>query len=138
MKKILLAMLIMLPMFLSAQTAKVIELKSSDAAEIKSLYEQRALIDEKIKQFEDRVIENYIRVPALIDKHGDFYCATETLNNGLLSYAPMDHKCYRPGWWNGKFTFSEDFKFIVPKPETVINTITTWPCGSSITPASVQ
>ena len=89
-----------------AQTAKVIPLTPAEATEAKSLYEQKALIEFKMKDLEHRIQTSH-----LLDT------STPTQNSGFLS----NFQRWLPGW-NGGFQYSEDFKFIVPAETSHVGT----------------
>jgi hypothetical protein len=117
MKLALLAIFLALP--LPAQTAKVIALSQEDAKLAKSLYEERDLVNKKIAELDSKVKKDY-----LLGEKG--------------SSCGQNGKYYMPGWGCGEFEFSEDFKFIVPKP-SCCSGITLWNCcfgGGVATPCS--
>lgn len=79
-----------------AQTAKVIQLSDEDAAQAKSLYQQKKDIEQKISDLQIKILENYMSVPHPKSKDKYF----------LL----------KEGWDTG-FEYSEDFKFVVPSDQ---------------------
>ncbi len=96
------------------QTAKVIQLSPEDAAQAKSLYAQQAAIQKKIDALNDKITTQYTSeaVPegnCIATAYGSW------VFSGPCSGMGAPTSSVKPGWENG-FEFSEDFKFIVPKP----------------------
>lgn len=91
MKKLLLGLLLLSPLCVKAQTADVVELSNKDAAKAKFLYSELDRINAEIDRFRASVSTSYVEV-----------------------------KGYNPNAWVYGFTFSKNFKFIVPRqiPET--------------------
>jgi len=90
MKWILIAV-IGLSMTSMAQTVKVIQLDPSDASKMAILQNRRALLDKEISQLTETIREKYLKAP----KASHYY--------GIKS-----------GCGLGDFSFSDDFKYIVP------------------------
>ena len=80
------------------QTAKVIALSPEDAKEAKSLYAQQAEIEKRIDMFRLQISDTYLRN---YEKKNPYV------------FSP------KPGWDAG-FLFSEDFKYIVPRPAPIV------------------
>lgn len=100
------------------QTAKVIQLSDKDAAERKSLEDQRSAIEQKIKDFDDSLRQRYTTVLES-DKDASNYSADTTLflsaiNAERAKTPQKPHLMYRRGWQYG-LVYTEDFKFIVPQ-----------------------
>lgn len=112
------------------QTAKVIALSPEDAAQAKSLYEQKAAIEKKIVDFQAKIDDKYTMV---VHNYPTSACITGmsvTHKDGTeenlyvppcvpLKVTPEQEKAshvreHEFGWQYG-FEFSEDYKFIVPK-----------------------
>lgn len=87
---------------LRAQTAKVVQLSPEESTKAKTLYDQKAEIEKKIEALNDQIRTRYLTEPS--GKSG-YYCISTTGKACVL---------YKDGWYGGKFTYSEDFKFIVP------------------------
>ena len=104
----------------AAQTAKVIPLSASDAAQAKSLYDRQIALNKAKSDFEAIVKDKYLTKES--DSILAATCATLALDGSGISYSsipcpdPKAHKIKIPidGWSNG-FEYSEDFKYIVPK-----------------------
>jgi hypothetical protein len=105
--KYTLALALILAAPLLAQTAEVIQLTPGDAAEAKALYAQQAEIQYRIKELEFRIEQDYLTVPR--PKEG---CLSFSTN---LDYGSA--RCVLSGWDYG-FTYSTDFRYIVPTPPT--------------------
>ena len=166
MKLALLAVFLALP--LGAQTAKVIQLSSADANERKALEDQRAAIEQKIKDFDQRIKRQYTTVlEGDNDSSGSYadvsittlstsgYYCIRTLSTdpaAELAYQdcekrlatdrkknpPSPQRMYRRGWENG-LIYTEDFKFIVPAESHEIKYSTSGSSGVRYaTPASYQ
>jgi hypothetical protein len=108
--------IILITMFLTvtsfAQTAKVIQLSPEDAAEAKSLYEQKAAIEQKIEAMEEKVATDYLEDKT---KPAAYRYCVKFVGDTCVQGGPKDvHYPRRDGWESG-FEFSVDFKFIVPK-----------------------
>jgi hypothetical protein len=88
----------------SAQTAKVIQLSESDAAEAKSLYAQQKEIEAKIADLRYRITKNYLTASKEEEGHTNTY--SDPRGGGWV--------WVKEGWGGGNYDFSEDFKFIVP------------------------
>lgn len=93
-----------------SQTAKVIALSPEDAKQAESLYQQKKDIEDKIAKLEDLVKNKYLieGVPLYMG------CVFIEIANPYPNQTNL-HYCRLAGW-EGGFQFSEDFKFIVPKP----------------------
>lgn len=104
------------------QTAKVIQLSDRDAAEAKALYASKSEIEEKIRELQERINENYLRkvVNSNIDCPSGFDLGYLTGFTGPTSL--IQHVCYKNGW-TGNFQFSEDFRFIVPSSMVPANSL---------------
>lgn len=96
-----------------AQTAKVIPLSDKDSEEIKSLYAQQADIQKKIDAFRQRVWRAYTTSP----KTADYCPQLSSIGSSVFINADRqdDVRCIKDGWSYG-FSYSEDFKYIVPVP----------------------
>ncbi len=99
--KILAFLILLIPLPSFGQTAKVIQLTDEEAAQAKSLYAQKTDVDAKISALRDHVTKKYFP--------GINSCTTEWTDGKRHAYcepyiAPSD------------FEFSEDFRFVVPKP----------------------
>ncbi len=159
-----LIVLVVLVFPLSAQTAKVIALSPEDAAQIKSLYEQRDALNKKIEEATAKIADKYL----MESKPGSDHYITCT-ESGTVSYGTNicfslprhvetaeekkkheeEYKKWREaekkathlerkqGW--SSFEFSEDFKFIVPKNTLSVTTYSPCGCGGfgCITPANL-
>jgi hypothetical protein len=143
MKLAFLAVLVFLALPLAAQTAKVIQLSPADATARKALEEQRAAIEQKIKELDAQIQHRYTTVLqgdkdasgsyadiGLLNTTGITYACFATISNDpavLKAYQdcersleaeraknpPPPQRMYRIGWASG-FEYTEDFKFIVP------------------------
>lgn len=121
MKKLVLALVFLLTGgVIYSQTAKVLTLKPNDAAEARALWERLQSAQKDWDAFNTRIGEDYL--------NGDCGVVTGTTGSITLWYNGKPPGCKLSGWENG-FTFSEDFKTIVPKPYSY--TTPTWPntCG---------
>lgn len=111
----------------SAQTAKVIALSPEDAAQVKSLYEQKAAIEKQLADLQKKIADKYTMV------YHDYPTSAclQICPNGVCPNTPCTdfpkvteeekkaaHVRERAFGWEGGFEFSEDYKFIVPKPYT--------------------
>lgn len=97
------------PIITLGQSAKVIALSTADAEEAKSLYAQQEVINKKIEALQERIKENYLKERASKPKPNTICFSSSG--------------CYwSVGWETGEFLFSDDFKFIVPKPFTTPTT----------------
>lgn len=100
----------------SGQNAKVIQLSPADAAEAKSLYAQREALDKKIEALREKIQKRELWVNQFTSRTGEHYytsCGAETSECSWLL-----------GWPEGKFLYSEDFRFIVPNapsPAGILN-----------------
>jgi hypothetical protein len=83
------------------QDALVIQLSATDAAKAKQLYEAKIAAEKAWKEFNSHV--------------STFYTTEKKLKNDGC----VETVLVRNGWTGG-FTFSKDFKFIIPKPDTNI------------------
>lgn len=126
---------------LFAQDAKVIALDPADAAKAKALFEEKARVEKGIADLQNKIQDAYV-------SHDE-----ETVNYGIscpmfiYTGAPClakkdDKPAKRPmiralndGWKLG-FVYSDDFKFIVPKPQPF--PLVTPPCSEtwSVMPAT--
>lgn len=97
-------LLILLTGSLYAQTAKVIQLTPEDANEAKLLYKQKAEVEQKIEDLENKIHGFYLIIHSRDISHGQYAVP-------------------KPGWGTGTFEYSEDYKFIVPKQNTILNTL---------------
>lgn len=93
--------LLLLTTMVSAQSAKVIQLDAATSAEAAQLYAQRNEVEKNIEALEAKIRRERLNDPP---------CAWVTSSSDLCEAYPT------PGWENG-FVFSEDFKYIVPKPD---------------------
>lgn len=110
MKKLaLLSVFLALPLLLSAQTAKVIQLSPDEAKEAQAIQQAK-----KDLQAREDALREKIAVAHLV-----------TPNGGESDCQDANYK-YKPGWNCGKFEYSEDFRFIVPKSVRGIA-----PCGGN-------
>lgn len=96
----------MLTMISSAQTAKVIQLSQDDAKQAKALTDEQTALDKRKAEFEEAIRTRYLTV---IRGDKDWGDTSVQIWNGA------GVKSYRAGWDTGRFEYSEDFKFIVPK-----------------------
>jgi hypothetical protein len=92
MKSALLCLLLIAAPML-AQTAKVVELKPEEAAEAKQLHDAADRAKKAADEFDAKIGERYV------------WSEGSTANSYSL----------KPGWPYG-FEFSDDYRFIVPKP----------------------
>ncbi len=113
-----------------AQTAKVVQLSPADAAEAKSLYEQKAAIEKKIADLQERISHQYVSdekvYPTSICISGVSVLHPDGTTTSFpsvpcttLKPTPEQEKAshyftIKSGWENG-FEFSDEFKFVVPK-----------------------
>ena len=86
-----------------AQTAKVVTLKQEEAAKARQLHEAAAAAQKASDDFDAQIAQTY----------------TQSKAEGIVTWSPNgSHTAAyinRDGWDYG-FEYSEDFKFIVPKP----------------------
>ena len=137
----------------SSQSAKVIQLDPGDAAEAASLDAEMKALVARQEAFHKSVVEKY-----LVTKDRRFggypYESSNLLTavDGLI-FCTIGSPCHEPtpqekaaaekvrkeeeakrrwikmGWDYGEFVYSEDFKFIVPKPTTPISSFTIGGCN---------
>ena len=88
-----------------AQSARVVQLSPSDVPEAQRVYAALAEAQKAVEAFNAKVAKEYLNNPP---------CGWVMSSSDLCSAYPT------PGWENG-FIFSEDFKFIVPKPIEQMN-----------------
>lgn len=126
----------------TAQTAKVVQLSTEDAAQAKALAEEQKALDEKIVAFRESIEQKYL-VTTEEKERGSCYAGQVALSDPVtitdgsttgqlfitgpvtstgsstteprssLSHTPY----YRQGWGCGEYQYSDDFRFIVPLPE---------------------
>lgn len=109
MKTPLLLALVLCPIVMSAQTAKVQALTPTEATEAKSLYQQQSDIEKKIADFRDSLVKEYIQTKN--EKDAGPYISVYGGSGGVYYF--------RAGWSGDDFLFSDDFKYIVPTPTPV-------------------
>lgn len=133
-----------------AQTAHVIVLSTPISDVAKQLYDRKAQIDEALKDLHDAIVNVYVvkeRIPDPYTKEkqkavGDLIVISYDGNKNPGG-PPMtltddgDWVTYEPGFENGDFEFSEDFKAIVPKPNPSLTVSGVFNLGSCVqyTPA---
>lgn len=132
--KYLLLSAVFLAATLHAQTAKVIQLSPEDAAQAKSLHEQKEALDKKIADLQQKIHDNYLSVEV---QYPTTACIAFNRAETCIPRkpTPAEEKAARglgpkKGWESGKFEYSDDFKFIVPAPLT-FSTGTAITCGPS-------
>jgi hypothetical protein len=89
-----------------AQTAKVIALSSADAATAKQLHDDRVAAEKRESDFRVKIQKTYLVEPQNPSPKGGIFSVYSACTSNIL---------YRTGWGCGKFEFSDDFKFVVPK-----------------------
>ena len=97
-KLALLSVLLAVPLILNAQTAKVIKLSDADAEQAKALYAEKAQVETKITELEIKIHKDYITLWSPSEQNGVSYGFPKS------------------GWTSLEFEYSDDFKYIVPKP----------------------
>jgi hypothetical protein len=110
------------------QEARVIALKSEDAAHVRCTWERLQKAQKEWNEVLEQTQNDYILVP-IKDKDA---------SQSVLRMQDMN-RTYRSGWENG-FQFSSDFKYLVPKNVTTSGTISTynqWPCWQWYTAPSI-
>lgn len=107
-KSLLLTVTLLIPISMSAQTAKVQALTPAEAAEAKSLYQQKSDIEKKITDFRDSLVKEYVETKD----------PKQAANSSTTwySFGSKGQFYYRAGWDSDSFLFSDDFKYIVPAP----------------------
>ena len=101
----LLVLVLLLVPELCAQQAKVIQLEGKDAAEAKKLYEMQETAKKAFADFQKRISKKYVLAQPGEDESN---CMTGTIGS-TEKPAPV-----KKGWGCGGFSFSDDFRFIVP------------------------
>jgi hypothetical protein len=130
-----------LSLTIHAQTAKVIALSPEDAAQAKSLYEQKAALEKKIADFQAKIDDKYTMV------YHDYPTSAciQLCPNGVCPKTPCTdfpkvseedkkraHVREHEFGWVGGFEFSDDYKFIVPKPYTPPKTLFNYSCVNPV------
>ncbi len=140
--RLLLGSLLILPLPLHAQTAKVMALSSADAKEAADLYAQRDLVNKRIDELQKKIEHSYLMEEKPGPGHSFLTLGSTDNTLSLCSFnsscpAPteaekksaakaaeeraakeklMHHLERKEGW--SSFEFSSDFKFIVPTAPT--------------------
>jgi hypothetical protein len=132
MHKLIIACMLLVPVTCAAQSAKVMALDTTDAAEAQKLHRQQEELDARREAFETHIREKYlsriITVPV---------CASISIGNTTPSdppkYCGMSKEEYErrskqfsplSGWEYG-FIFDDSYRYVVPK------TYTPQPCNSN-------
>jgi hypothetical protein len=117
-KSLLFTATLLFPIVMAAQTAKVQALTPFEAAEAKSLYQQKSDLDKRITNFRDSLVKEYIETKDPKQAAGSSYAWFSSSGSGVFYY--------RAGWNNDSFLFSDDFKYIVPAPTPVQSSSYCW------------
>jgi opacity protein-like surface antigen len=110
MKKLLLILALLLPLFSLAQSAVVVQLDDFDSSQARKLYDDFQHAEKKWNDFQEYIDHKYA---------SNEYDAYNTFcTDGTMNCHPADeqkHKAYsrKPQWVYG-FEFTEDMKFLVP------------------------
>jgi hypothetical protein len=115
---VVLAIVLLSTISAHSQTAKVIQLSASDAAQAKYLHDQAVAALKRESEFTESLREKYLK--ATTSDEGQNH--TQTRGYAFATESSPAHEGYwiKYGWGDGSFEYSEDFKFIVPivKPYT--------------------
>lgn len=107
--KYLMVTMLLLAVSAQAQTAQVIQLSPADAKQAKALHDELATIKARVESFDEGIARKY----------SGKECVSLHVAGAVVPCTKTDEKAYMigvsPGWENG-FEYSEDYRFIVPKP----------------------
>ena len=99
----------------SAQTAKVVQLTPDEAKQAKALYDQQQELTKVTEQFRAALRDKYLKRPPDPPQPkvtvGSFSLCGVSLCPANYSPSP-----YKAGWESGEYIYTDDFKFLVPKP----------------------
>ena len=97
------------------QTAKVIQLTPDEAKQAKALYDEQQALAKRQQEFDAAISHKYTETPSTLSVFSKPWTTYST----------------NSGWENG-FVYSENFKFIVPKP--YVSQIRSYPnnCWSTV------
>lgn len=106
-----------------AQTTKVIPVDPEDAKTIQALYDLKDEIDKEIADLRNQVVDKYLiedRIPAT--KSDNSYKTVsahfQKSDSSLTMNDAGEWISYLPGFEDGKFQFSDDYKYLVPQKST--------------------
>lgn len=105
-----------------AQEAKVIQLSAQDATDARRFYEEYKAAELRWQKFQEVVKVKYTQT-VKGEKDADAICSSGTFTVTFTG-EPVRSKAddciyYRKGWYSG-FTFSTDFRFIVPESKGLV------------------
>lgn len=122
--KYLITFLLCLATIASAQDAHVVQLSPQDTAQAQELTKEKADILKKIDDFNEHIKQSYLQVGAkdkdnssclIVDSLTNYYMDEDGTIHSKIKAEPI--KYWRNGWCGGDFTFSTDYKYIVPTPK---------------------
>lgn len=133
MKKMILATLVaaVLTASLHAQSAKVIALSPADAAQAKQLREQLDVATKRLGDFTESIRAKYLTAA----KEDEGHTQTHGFSFSFGGKETTHGYWVKPGWGDGGFEFSDDFKYIVPQKTLQITGGSSLGCGNWISPA---
>lgn len=99
---------------LSGQTAKVIQLSPEDAAQAKALHDEQTSLTQRQKDFDNKIEGIYTEVPIPTSGKAGQSCVYYDASG--YNYYGICGVSTKKNGWNYGFEYSDDFKFIVPKP----------------------
>lgn len=135
MKYVIVLMMAMAAGSLHAQTADVIQLSASDAKEAAELDAQQKVLEAKVEAFQKHIRDSYLTetLEQRQKEGGGSYSIADSVpvNDSGITFGcinvigqppcpetkpvPDTHRYYKMNWDMGRFEFSRDFRFIVPK-----------------------
>jgi hypothetical protein len=119
--KLSIVLVLLCAVTVGAQTANVIELKPEDSSRAQKAWDDLQKAEAGWKDVQDQIDMKYVEVP-FDGKSGGTFTWPGDVKNG-----------FRPkSGFNGGFEFSQDFKYIVPKPVTIVNGTYSYPIGGII------
>lgn len=109
MKYLITTLLLLLPAFVQAQDAVVVQLTSEEAAQARALHAEMEEADKAWKNYQEHITKKYTMTPGkdclfVFNGQADKNCAE-----------------VKPEWKNATIEFTKDFRFIVPLRLSTLN-----------------